>query len=409
MIDTQCLGAEWLEAKRKQYKRDPAIMESMIYALYLLEQLKLTGLDFIFKGGTSLILILDQPQRFSVDIDIIVPADMKREELEEHLSKIVETSSFISMRVDERRSYKEGIPKAHYIFTFKSNVTAKNIKGEVVENPEREILLDVLFADSHYPKIVERAIETDWLKHEGEALKVKTPDVNSIAGDKLTAFAPGTTGVPYHREGVNRKGEAIKSEMFMEIIKQLFDVGCLFDLLDDIETFKTCYRDTAAAEIKYRPERKIGSVESVLEDTIATAMLIAKKDVHTEADDKEKFAYLDKGIGQFGHFVYTANFRIDHAQVAAAKAAYLCAIILSGTGDPLKKFEPGIALADYMISHPDYNFLNKRLKFIAGGEALFYWNEVVRLLYTPQAEQAVEAKELPEPGSDKVVNSPKID
>ena len=59
------------------------------------------------------------------------------------------------MRLDERRSYKEGVPKAHYIFTFKSNVTAKNEAGDVVENPEREILLDVLFADSHYPIIVE--------------------------------------------------------------------------------------------------------------------------------------------------------------------------------------------------------------------------------------------------------------
>jgi len=36
-------------------------MESMIYALYLLEQLQLTGLDFIFKGGTSLILLMEEP------------------------------------------------------------------------------------------------------------------------------------------------------------------------------------------------------------------------------------------------------------------------------------------------------------------------------------------------------------
>jgi hypothetical protein len=64
MIDTSSLSAEWLTEKRKKYSKDPSIMESMIHALYLLEQLKLTGLDFIFKGGTSLILLMEQPYRF---------------------------------------------------------------------------------------------------------------------------------------------------------------------------------------------------------------------------------------------------------------------------------------------------------------------------------------------------------
>ena len=61
----------------------------MIHALYLLEQLKQTGLEFIFKGGTSLILLLERPARFSVDIDIIVNPKIQREELESYLNKIV--------------------------------------------------------------------------------------------------------------------------------------------------------------------------------------------------------------------------------------------------------------------------------------------------------------------------------
>lgn len=84
----------------------------MIHALYLLERLKLTGLDFIFKGGTSLVLLLENPSRFSVDIDIIVNPIIKREVLEEHLSKIL-NEVFVRMALDEKRSYKEGVPKAH--------------------------------------------------------------------------------------------------------------------------------------------------------------------------------------------------------------------------------------------------------------------------------------------------------
>ena len=72
MIKSESLSSDWISERRKKYSKDPAIMEAMIYALYLLEYLKQTDLEFIFKGGTSLVLLMDQPKRFSVDIDIIL-------------------------------------------------------------------------------------------------------------------------------------------------------------------------------------------------------------------------------------------------------------------------------------------------------------------------------------------------
>ena len=322
--------------------------------------------------------------KFSVDIDIIVRPDMTREELESHLSKIVESSNFTDMWLEERRSYKEGVPKAHYAFSFQSNVSTKNQKGEVIAQPQKEILLDVLFAENHYPVIIERPVQTEWLVTKGEILTVRTPDICSIAGDKLTAFAPNTTGVPYHRESVNNKGEPIKSEMFMEIMKQAFDVGCLFDLIESLDTFKQSYRATASGEIKYRPERGITSVDDVLKDTVATALVLARNTAQVNAEDKIIYSYFIKGIQQFGHYVYTANFRIEQAQVAVAKAAYLAAIVLSDAG-AFEKFDSGKALNEYLISHPDYNFLNRQLKFVAKGEALFYWSRTVAMLFTDQA------------------------
>lgn len=381
MIDLKSLSPEWLAEKKKKYRRDPGLMENMIYALHLLEQLKLSGLDFIFKGGTSLVLMLDEPQRFSVDIDIIVQPEMSKEELESHLSKIVDASNFTGMRLEERRSYKPGVPKAHYAFSFQSNVSTKTQEGEVIAQPQKEILLDVLFAESHYPVVVERPVKTDWLITEGEIIMVKTPDICSIAGDKLTAFAPNTTGVPYHREGVNDKSEAIKSEMFMEIMKQAFDVGCLFDRIESLDTFKQSYRATASAEIKFRPERGIVSVEDVLKDTVATALIVARNTAQLNEEDRVVYAYFTKGIQQFGHYVYTANFRIEQAQVAVAKAAYLAAIVLTDAVS-LEKFDSDVTLNEYMINHPDYNFLNKQLKFVAKGEAIFYWNRTIALLFT---------------------------
>lgn len=49
MIDIKSLTPEWIAEKRQKYSKDPGLMESMIHALYLLEQLQLNGLDFIFK------------------------------------------------------------------------------------------------------------------------------------------------------------------------------------------------------------------------------------------------------------------------------------------------------------------------------------------------------------------------
>lgn len=375
MIDKVSLSEKWLAEKRKQYKKDPGIMEGMIHALYLLDQLKLTGLDFIFKGGTSLILLMEKPLRFSVDIDIIVRPDLKREELENYLSQIVKNSEFLRMEVDERRSYKEGIPKAHYKFIYRSNVSTKNKAGDIVANPEREILLDVLFAENPYPVLVERKIQTDWVKMKGEPLTVATPDINSIAGDKLVAFAPTTTGVPY--------GAAKERE----IIKQLFDVGNLFHLLGDIEVFKKSYHTSAEGEIKYRPERKIASVEDILRDTIATGIIIARREFHAadDEDSKTKYSEINTGINQFGHFVFEGNFRIDHAQVASAKAAYLSAVILTGYEGKLELFDSAVGMQEYLVTHSEYNFLNKRLKFVANGEALFYWHQTLKLLYPDQS------------------------
>lgn len=52
--------------------RDPNLLERVVYAFGLLEAIKLSGLPFIFKGGTSLMLLMKHPMRLSTDIDIVV-------------------------------------------------------------------------------------------------------------------------------------------------------------------------------------------------------------------------------------------------------------------------------------------------------------------------------------------------
>ncbi len=182
----------------------------MIYALALVEALAGTKLDFVFKGGTSLILLLPGPGRFSIDIDIITTST--REDVEASLENICTGKPFNRFRLNERRSYKPGIPKAHYELEYISTLSGR----------EDHILLDILFDSHPYPLLVKIPIVTDWLQTDGSSVMVNMPSLESIAGDKLSAFAPNTTGVPYNR------GKEL------EIVKQLFDLGRLYDGIGNI-------------------------------------------------------------------------------------------------------------------------------------------------------------------------------
>jgi len=243
MIKDKCFTGEWLDQfkKQKDHKRvDKIILEKMIYALHLLERLKANGLDFVFKGGTSLVLLLKEENRFSIDIDIICKTN--RKDFEDILNKVIETSHFTEWKLDEHRSYQSVVPKAHYKFSF-----------DTKQQGSGTILLDVLIEDSIYPAQVEVLINTKWIEIEAETM-VTVPTIDAITGDKLTAFAPNTIGIPYF------KGKD-KQSFSMEICKQLFDLSKLFERIESIEMVAKSFMAFAEQEINYR---KNGNPESTL-------------------------------------------------------------------------------------------------------------------------------------------------
>ena len=72
MFSKEMFSAEYIESVHKQTGNDPSLIEKMLYAFGLLQAISIVGMPFVFKGGTSLLLLLDHPRRFSTDIDIIV-------------------------------------------------------------------------------------------------------------------------------------------------------------------------------------------------------------------------------------------------------------------------------------------------------------------------------------------------
>lgn len=363
MIKDQCFTEEWLDKfkKQKDHKRiDKIILEKMIYALHLLERLKSNSLDFVFKGGTSLVLLLEEGNRFSIDIDII--CDTQRKDLEAILSKAIDSSHFTEWKLDEYRSYQPGVPKAHYKFSFD---TERHGSGT--------ILLDILIEDSIYPELIERPVATKWIETDEETM-VTVPSIDSITGDKLTAFAPNTIGIPYF------KGKDQQS-FSMEICKQLFDLSKLFEQIDNMEIVAKSFNIHAKQEIEYRengsPDTTL-SPENVLHDTIDTCAILAKRGAGSD-DEKAKFKELQKGITAFGTgFLMVGNFRIDDVVPASARIAYLATKILKNDLSPITYYD-GQDITDLTIDAPDWKYLN-RLKRQPDKSSFYYWYQAIKLL-----------------------------
>ncbi len=101
---------------KKNRMVDSFILERSIYAFGLLEALCRVKLPFIFKGGTSLMLLLEQPRRLSTDIDIIVSPGT---EIEHYLDEAGKIFPFKKIEHQIRKG-KNSIEKRHYKYYYDS-------------------------------------------------------------------------------------------------------------------------------------------------------------------------------------------------------------------------------------------------------------------------------------------------
>lgn len=298
MIKVECFDEKYIRELQKTSKRDPVLLERTIYAFGLLEALAKVNLPFIFKGGTCLMLLLDSPRRLSTDIDIVVAPNTN---LDEYLDRAAEIFPF--QKVDEqKRVGKNNIVKRHFKFTYNSPINQKTFY----------ILLDVLFEENHYAKTVKKEIKNDLLLSEPEYLTVEIPSADCILADKLTAFAPHTTGIPL---GVDKD---------MEVMKQLYDVISLTDIFTNCSEVLPTYKSIAQAEIAYRGIDV--TLKDCLQDTFDAAFCIASRGKTNPAE----YPLYVKGIRDLRGHIYAENYSPEIAAVRAVRVMYLAMCLLTG-------------------------------------------------------------------------------
>lgn len=303
MLKRENFAEEHIRDLQNNSKRDPALIERTVFAFGLLEAITRVGMPFVFKGGTCLMLLLEHPQRLSTDIDIIVEPGTDVEDYIEKASTI-----FPFVRYEEQvRIGKNKIDKRHFKFTYDSPVNGK----------EFYILLDVLYEENHYERIVEREIKNDLLLTEPEPIKVWVPSIECILGDKLTAFAPHSTGIP------------LQAGKDMEVMKQLYDVSTLVDELSNLEEVKKTYQKVVASEIAYRGIN--ATAMDCLQDTFQAALCIASRGKFKA----EEYPLYVAGIRDLRGHIYSENYSPEIAVGRAVKAAYITVCLMAD--EPFEK------------------------------------------------------------------------
>jgi len=346
MISPRSYTQEWIMGVREASPRmDPILIEKMIMALTLVESLRVSGLDFIFKGGTALALVLGKLQRFSIDIDIVIQIGQN---FNEYFQAVLRQGVFLHYEEDKRAG---DLPKEHHKFFFNSVIQAK----------ESYILLDILFEENLYAQLQEVEIRLPLLSLVDKSTSVVCPIPECLLGDKLTAFAPHTTGIQFEKSKE------------LEIAKQLFDVATLFDISENIRLVRKTYETIASKELAHRGLNDL-TIRDVLLDTFNTACLIGTRGNSQVVGEYQE---LVDGISKLKGFIYSGNFSPDSAILCASKAAILVALILKQE-NTIIRFEKGLDLSAWNIPNPNYNKLNKLKK--TNPEAFFFFYRALETL-----------------------------
>ena len=203
--------------------------------------------------------------------------------------------------------------------------------------------------------MIKTPIKSFWIDTDDNIIKVNTPSIDSILGDKLTAFAPNTTGIKY---GIGKS---------MEMIKQLFDIGRLFDHFKNIEVVATSFKKIAKKELGYRKLTKTS--DNVLQDIIDTSLIVSHFHGGAKSDSPE-LKELRDGLKRFKGFPIDITYRADDAILSAAKAAYLAAKIMNKDFTKTEIFSDKIKYEE-----PDFTDMYKHLKKLKKRkiEAYYYW------------------------------------
>jgi hypothetical protein len=226
---------------KNKFDAPEALAEQAVHCLELVAQLSEAGLSFQFKGGNSLLLILDKPRRFSIDVDIAT--NEPRERIESCLNTLVRESGVFIKWTKRQHATKPWLPLASYFCFYKSHF---------VGDADAFVMLDAQLTRSPYA--TRRAPVRCGNLYSADA-KAEIPLASSIIGDKLLTLGPSTLGIP-----VGKGKEAQR-------LKHVFDVSLLLATNPLLHEIRKALLSCLDHENKL--QEKTLALSHVLADTLA--------------------------------------------------------------------------------------------------------------------------------------------
>lgn len=349
MISAESYSKDWiLDVTQKQFPdTNNVLAERVIYALTLLEKLKESGFEFVFKGGTALLLSMGGLDRFSIDIDVVMPD--KPKDINARLSAIGESGVFKKFEEDERENRLD-VKKGHYKFYFDS----------VIQKGRLPVVLDVIFDKPTYLQTLALPLACPFVKTGGREVVITVPTLEGLMSDKLTTLASDTVGISFG--GDNR----------LQIAKQLYDVARLFDQVKDFEKVRAELERLVPVEARYKKIKNPG-VDAILDECFDFSLVAASRGEHKPDRHKEIYG------GAAGLKSYLLKkIAVDEVMLWAGKIAYASRLLRTPGSAPAEKFRLDIDLAKWKITDRRYYGLNRIKKSYP--EGYFYWHHAIRSL-----------------------------
>lgn len=320
MISPNCFTPEFLRERGKDLQvEDLRTLEKCTLALELVSRLQREGLDFVFKGGTSLLLHCNPARRLSIDVDILSLEPVER--FQEVLQKITREPPFLRWDYQVHRD-REAPPTKHFKAFYTSALT----------NEEESVQLDVICAENPYVRTIEAPVNASFLEIGGETL-VRIPTASCLLADKIATFAPTTIGYPY-QPIIAASGKPSEPRP-IKVIKHLYDIGILAEIATDAGEAIATYRNIHAEQIKFRGTAH--TLEDALHDTQTAAYHVCRiggpKQNAANPQALEQREILARGIAALGSHLFTEPFQRAESQIAAAKAALAAGMIRHGATD----------------------------------------------------------------------------
>lgn len=205
-------------------------------------------------------------------------------------------------------------------------------------------MLDVLFSSNHYAKTIKKPIKNAFLINKGGDLYVDIPSIESILGDKLTAFAPHTIGINYYNEDFS-------NDKRLEVIKQFYDIVSLLDIASNFDEVRKTYFEIANEEIKYRGID--ATPEDCLLDTFYTSLSLLSWGKFNSND----YRNLVDGVNKIKLHIVNRDFNMNSTALCSSKVMLLSACILTNNNI----FDLNIKNKEPIMEAP-YNKINFILK-----------------------------------------------